>query len=207
MPSITLYSNKMSRGRIVEWMLEELEEPYEVEWVEFGRDMKHAKYLDINPMGKVPALKHGGAVITETPAILTYLADAFPDKNFIPPHGSEARAAFFRWLFFTAGPLEHATSAEFLGWETPKRTRIGSPGKGFIGYGSLDLVLNAIENQLKQNAYICGNQFTAADIYLASHLAFGINFTKSYQTRPVFEAYFQKTDQRPAKQRVNAGAS
>jgi glutathione S-transferase len=205
MSNITLYSNKMSRGRIVEWMLEELGEPYEAEWVEFGRDMKHPSYLNINPMGKVPALKHGAAVITETPAILTYLADAFPEKKLIPPHGSEARGSFFRWLFFTAGPLEHATSAEFLGWETPKRTPVDSPGKGFIGYGSLDLVLDTIENQLKQTSYICGEQFTAADVYLASHLAFGINFTKSYQTRPVFDAYIQKTDLRPAKQRVNAG--
>lgn len=207
MASITLYSNKMSRGRIVEWMLEELGEPYNVEWVEFGRPMKHADYQAINPMGKVPALKHGVAIITETPAILTYLADAFPEKNLIPPHGSKARASFYRWLFFTAGPLEHATSAKFLEWETPKRTPIGSPGKGFIGYGSLDLVLNTIENQLKQSPYICGDQFTAADIYLASHLAFGINFTKSYETRPSFEAYIQKTDQRPAKQRVNIGAN
>lgn len=194
----------MSRGRVVNWMLEELDEPYQIEWVEFGSDMKQADYLAINPMGKVPALKHGNAVITETAAIVAYLADAFPEKGLIPAHGSEARASFFRWFFFTAGPLEHATSAEFLGWETPKLTPIGSPGKGFLGYGSLDLVLDAIENQLTLTPYICGETFTAADIYLSYHLAFGINFTKSYQTRPVFDAYIKKTHERPAKQRADA---
>jgi len=132
------------------------------------------------------------------------MADAFPEEGLIPPHGSEARASFFRWLFFTAGPLEQATSAEFLGWKTPKLTPVGSPAKGFLGYGSLDLVLDTLESHLAQNTYVCGDTFTAADVYLASHLAFGITFTKSYDTRPVFEAYIQNTHQRPARQRVDA---
>ncbi len=202
--ALTLYTNKLSRGRIVHWMLEELGEPYEVEWIEFGREMKKADYLAINPMGKVPALKHGDAIITETPAILTYLADTFPEKGLIPAPGSAARADFYRWLFFTAGPLEQATIATRLGWEAPQLTPMGTPGRGFIGYGNLKLTLNAIEAHLSQHAYICGDQFTAADIYLASHLSFGIHYTKAYPTRPVFDSYINKINQRPAKQRVDA---
>jgi len=207
MADITLYTNPLSRGLIAEWMLEELGEPYTVKNVTFGPRMKVPSYTDINPMGKVPALKHGEAIVTETPAILAYLADAFPEKNLIPPHGSAARASFFRWLFFTAGPLEHATSAAFLAWETPKETPVGSPAKGFLGFGSLDLVLDTLEDQLQKSPYICGEQFSAADIYLASHLAFGINFTKSYPTRPAFDAYIARMHQRPAKQRLDAATT
>ncbi len=202
--ALTLYTNKLSRGRIVHWMLEELGEPYQVEWVEFGREMKQADYLDINPMGKVPALKHGDAIITETPAILTYLADAFPEKELIPVAGSTARADFYRWLFFTAGPLEQATVATCLDWEAPQLTPMGTPGRGFIGYGNLKLTLNTVENHLNQHTFICGDQFTAADVYLASHLSFGIHYAKAYPTRPVFDRYIKKTHQRPAKQRVDA---
>lgn len=204
MSALTLYTNQLSRGRIVHWMLEELGEPYQIEWVEFGRDMKQADYLKINPMGKVPALKHGEAIVTETPAILTYLADAFPEKGLIPPQGSAARANFYRWLFFAAGPLEQATVASCLGWEAPRLTPMGTPGRGFIGYGNLKLTLDAIEQHLSEHTFICGNQFTAADIYLASHLAFGINYTKAYASRPAFDSYLARTLNRPAKQHVDA---
>lgn len=202
MANITLYTNKMSRGRIVQWMLEELGEPYETQIVEYGPNMKSAEYLSINGMGKVPALKHGEAIVTETPAILAYLADAFPQKGLIPVQGSAARAAFYRWLFFTAGPLEAATSANFLNWQTPEKTPGGNSAKGFLGFGTLELTLNNIENHLKQNAYICGDQFTAADVYLASHLAFGVHVTKSYVMRPVFDDYTKRCFARPAKQRA-----
>jgi len=203
MKDLVLYSHPRSRGRIVHWMLEELGVPYQFEQVEFGRDMKSADYLSINPMGKIPALKHGDAVVTETAAILTYLADAFPDKGLIPAVGSDARAAFYRWMFFIAGPLEQATSAEFLGWIPPAQTPTGTPARGFLGYGSLDLALNTLEKHLEENAYVCGDQFTAADVYLSSHLVFGSQFTKAYETRPVFEAYIKKTQDRPAKKRAD----
>lgn len=204
MASITLYTNKMSRGRIVRWMLEELGEPFDTQFVEYGQEMKSAEYLAINPMGKVPALKHGEAVITETPAILTYLADTFSEKNLIPPQGSAARAAFFRWLFFTAGPLESATLNQFLGMSPPELSPWGKPSAGTLGYGTLALTLNTLENHLKQNTYVCGEQFTAADVYLASHLAFGIHVTKAYETCPVFDDYIKRAVSRPAKQRADA---
>lgn len=204
MANITLYTNKMSRGRIVRWMLEELGEPFDVQFVEYGAEMKSPEYLAINPMGKVPALKYGDATITETPAILTYLADAFPEKNLIPPQGSAARAAFFRWMFFTAGPLEAATLNQFLGMTPPALSPWGKPSAGTLGYGTLALTLNTLESHLKQNTYVCGEQFTAADIYIASHLGFGALMTKAYEMRPVFSAYIKRAVSRPAKQRADA---
>jgi glutathione S-transferase len=204
MSELTLYSNKMSRGRIVHWMLEELGVPYNIEWVDFGPPMKNADYLAINPMGKVPALKHGQGVVTEVAAILTYLADTFSDKNLIPAQGSPERAAFYRWMFFIAGPLEAACSAKLLDWETPERTKIGTSAKGFLGFGTLELTLSTLEDHLKQTSYVCGKVFTAADIYLASHLTFNILVTKAIDKRPVFIEYIGRLNQRPAKIRVDA---
>ena len=194
----------MSRGRIVHWMLEELGVPYEIEWVNFGPRMKVKSYTEINPMGKVPALKHGNAIVTETAAILTYLADTFSDKGFIPPSATPARAAFYRWMFFIAGPLEAATSNAFLKLEMPEFTPLGTPTTGYLGYGSLALVLDTLENHLIVNPYVCGDQFTAADVYLASHLAFGMGYIKAYPPRETFNAYLQRINQRPAKLRVEA---
>ena len=204
MSELTLYSNKMSRGRIVHWMLEELGVPYNIEWVDFGPPMKNANYLAINPMGKVPALKHGECIVTETAAILTYLADTFPDKKLMPAQGSPARAAFYRWMFFIAGPLEAACSAKLLGWETPELTSIGTRAKGFLGFGTLELTLSTLEDHLKQTPYVCGEEFSAADIYLASHLTFNILVTKAIDKRPVFIEYISRLNQRPAKIRVDA---
>lgn len=204
MANITLYTNKMSRGRMVRWMLEELDEPFNVKFVEYGAEMKSPEYLAINPMGKVPALKHGDAIITETPAILTYLADTFPEKGLIPPHGSPARAAFFRWMFFVASGLEAATLNTFLGMTPPALSPWGKPSSGTLGYGSLELTLNTLENHLKQHQYVCDEQFTAADIYVASHLIFGTQMLKAYESRPTFDAYIKRALNRPAKQRADA---
>lgn len=202
MANFTLYTNKLSRGRIVHWMLEELGEPYDVQLIEYGAQMKSGEYLKINPMGKVPALKHGETIITETAAILTYLADAYPEKGLIPPHQSAARASFFRWMFFIAGPLEMASSVAILGWVPPERTSWGTPATGLLGYGTLDLTLHTIEMHLKQNRYICGDQFTAADIYLSSHLVHDIVVGKAYESRPVFDDYIHRMHARPAKKRA-----
>jgi glutathione S-transferase len=126
--NLVFYTNPMSRGRIVRWMLEEVGEPYKTELLEYGTTMKAPDYLAINPMGKVPALRHGDAVITESAAICAYLADAFPAAKLAPPPGDRDRGPYYRWLFFAAGPLEAAVINNFLGVEVPpdKRPMVGS---------------------------------------------------------------------------------
>jgi glutathione S-transferase len=166
--------------------------------------MKTESFKAINPMGKVPALKHGDAIVTESSAILTYLADTFADKGLIPVSGSPERAAFYRWMFFIAGPLEAATTNTFFKVALPDTTLLGTPTAGFLGYGSLSLCLDTIEQHLIANEYVCGEQFSAADIYLASHLAFGLGYVKAYPTRAVFDDYIQRAMRRPAKQRADA---
>lgn len=84
MKKLVFYTNPNSRGRTVHWMLEEIGAPYELEIKAYGASMKTPDYLAINPMGKVPAIKHGDTVVTETPAICAYLADAFPEAELAP---------------------------------------------------------------------------------------------------------------------------
>ena len=195
MSELVLYTNPQSRGRMAHWMLEELGLPYETVWLEYPA-MKEGAYLAINPMGKVPALRHGDAIVTETPAICAYLADCFPEQKLIPPAGHPSRAAYFRWLFFAAGPLEAAVTAKAMGWQLEEgRQRMA-------GFGTYADALNAMEQALLPGPHICGEQFTAADVYVGSHLGWGLMFG-TVEKRPVFEAYVQRLYARPAAIRAN----
>lgn len=195
MNELVLYTNPQSRGRMAHWMLEELGLPYKTVWLEYPA-MKDAAYLAINSMGKVPALKHGDAIVTETPAICAYLADCFPAQKLIPPAGHPSRAAYFRWLFFAAGPLEAAVTAKAMGWQLEEgRQRMA-------GFGTYADALNAIEQALLPGPHICGEQFSAADVYVGSHLGWGLMFG-TVEKRPVFEAYVQRLYARPAAIRAN----
>lgn len=194
---LVFYTNPMSRGRIARWMLEELGEPYRTEIVEFGPAMKSPAFLAVNPMGKVPAVRHEDVVITEVAAICAYLADAYPEKGLAPKPGDRNRAAYFRWMFFAAGPLEAAVTNKALGVEVPADRR------GMVGYGSLDNVLSTLEAAVKDRQFIAGNHFSAADLYVGSHLAWGMQFG-SIDKRPAFEAYVGGLMTRPAAGRAKA---
>jgi glutathione S-transferase len=188
---LTLYTNPQSRGRIARWMLEEVGQPYRVEVLDYATSMKAPAYLAINPMGKVPALRHGAAVVTETPAICAYLADAFPQARLAPPPGDRMRAPYYRWLFFAAGPAEAAVSNKAAGFVVPpERERM-------MGYGRIELVLDTLESAVRQSDYLAGNTFTAADLYVGSHLGFGMMFGM-IEKRPAFERYWQRLSTRPA---------
>jgi glutathione S-transferase len=196
MNDLVLYTNPQSRGRIAHWMLEEIGLPYETVWLEFGPAMKSREYLKVNPMGKVPALKHGSVVITETADICAYLADRFLENNLIPPLGHSAHAAYFRWLFFAAGPMELAVTAKSLDWQVPENKG------GFAGFGSYKAVINTLEKALMPGPYICGEQFTAADVYVGSQLGWGMMFG-IIEKRPLFEAYVERLHSRPAAGQAN----
>ena len=195
---LTFYTHPQSRGRIVRWMLEEIGEPYRTVVLDYGGSMKAAHYLALNPMGKVPALKHGDVVVTETAAICAYLADAFPAKALAPACDSPLRGAYYRWLFFAAGPLEAAVSNRALGFVVPPER------KGMIGYGSYDEALATLETAVRgRNPYLLGEGFSAADVYVGSHLAFGMRFGTIDQ-RPPFVDYCDMLDARPARRRAIA---
>jgi glutathione S-transferase len=192
---LVFYTNPMSRGRIVRWALEEIGAAYETEVLDYGTTMKAADYLAVNPMGKVPAIRHRGQVVTETAAICTYLADAYPDAGLAPP--ADQRAAYYRWLFFFAGAVEAAVMNRALGFEVPPdRERT-------VGYGTYATVLDVIEGAVAAGPYIAGDSFTAADIYCGSQIGFGMQFG-SMERRPAFEDYYARISARPAHARAAA---
>lgn len=192
---LTFYTNPMSRGRIVRWMLEEVGQPYETVLLDYGTTMKAPEYLAVNPMGKVPAVKHGDAVVTEAAAICAYLADAFPAAGLAPPSGDKQRAAYYRWLFFGAGPVESMASIKSLGFE------ILAEKRGTVGFGSYEDVLKALEYAVSQGDYLLGDRFSAADVYLGSQIGWGMQFG-NIEKRPALAAYAGRIMSRPAAVRA-----
>jgi glutathione S-transferase len=192
---LVLYTNPRSRGRIARWMLEEVGQPYRTELLDFATTMKTPAYLAINPMGKVPALRHGDVVVTEAGAICAYLADAFPQAGLAPPPGDRLRAPYYRWMFFAAGPIDAAVSNKSFGFAVPKER------EGTIGYGSLDRVLKTLEEAVSGKNYLVGDHFTAADVYCGYALGFGLMFG-AIEKRPAFERYWNRLQARPAFMRA-----
>ena len=191
--SITLYTNPMSRGRIARWMLEEIGVDYETEILEYGPPIKSVDYLAINPMGKVPAIRHGSQVVTEAAAICTYLADAFPKAGLAPP--VDRRGAYYRWLFFAAGPLDAAVTHTSFGFSP------NAEQQGIAGYGSLAATLDTLE-AVVAGGFVAGEAFTAADLYLGAHIGWGIE-SGTIENRPAFEDYWARVGDRPARHRAD----
>jgi len=189
--TLTFYTNPMSRGRIIRWMLEEVGAPYQTVLLDYDTTLKAPEYLAVNPMGKVPAIRHGDVVVTETAAICAYLTDIFPHAKLAPPSGHRARGVYYRWLFFAAGPVEAAVSNHALGFVVPEgRDRM-------MGYGTYERVMEVLEDAVSQGEYLLGDTFTAADVYLGSHIGFGMQFG-TIEKRPAFERYWARISSRPA---------
>jgi glutathione S-transferase len=194
--SLTFYTNPMSRGRIVRWMLEEVGHAYETVVLGYDVDMKSPDYLAINPMGKVPAIRHGDTVVTECAAICAYLADAFPDAGLAPPSGNQLRGPYYRWMFFAAGPLEAIITGKALGLLAP------ADKKRMAGYGSFEEAVDALEGAAKgASPYLCGEQFTAADVYVGASIGWGTQFG-IIEKRPAFAEYLERITARPAYKRA-----
>ena len=190
---LVFYTNPMSRGRIVRWMLEEVGAPYEARLLDYAGTMKADDYRAVNPMGKVPAIVHNGQVVTECAAICAYLADAFPDAGLAPPLSE--RADYFRWLFFAAGPVEQAVTNRALGFA------IEGDQERMAGYGNYDLTVDVLERAVSRFDYITGDKFTAVDVYLGSQIAWGVQF-KTLPMREAFTAYLDRILTRDAYRRA-----
>jgi glutathione S-transferase len=197
MAAFTFYTVAMSRGQIARWALHEAGADYDHVMMDW--DNRPDSFKAINPMNKVPALVHHHAghdhIITECAAINHYLAETHPAAGLLPD--AHEKAAYFRWLFFAAGPLEQAVMAKMLGWELPE-------GKGATaGFGSLDLALNAMDQWLSANDFAAGSRFTMADTYVGSQFVWGLRFG-TIPERPSFKAYVARVTQRPAYREANA---
>ena len=193
--AVVFYHWPMSRARMVHWMLEETGAPYRVELLNLEKgEHKKPAYLAVNPMGKVPAIVHRGTVITETGAIIAYLADEFDAASLAPRVKSPGRGAYLRWLFFAAGCVEPALIDRML--ERPPAERVGA-----VGYGTYEHVVDVLEKALTPGPYLLGDHFTAADLYVGSQIGFGL-MVKSLEPRPVFRSYVDRVNARPAYKRA-----
>lgn len=195
--SIVFFHNPQSRARIVHWMLEEVGVPYKTELLRFDRgEHKSKQYLAVNPMGKVPAIKHGDTVVTEAAAICAYLADAFPAANLAPAANSPERGTYYRWMFFGAGCVEPAIVDRLF-----KRPQVDRPGA--LGYGSYEDTLHALEQAVSRGPFILGERFSAADVYIGSEITWGM-LVKALEPRQTFQEYVARCSERPAFKRAAA---
>lgn len=195
MNELIFYTNPQSRGQIVRWALEEVGAEYQTNVIEYGPALKSAEYLAINPMGKVPAIVHQGQVVTECAAICTYLAEAYPQNGLAPK--AEQRADYFRWMFFAAGPVESATLNRSLGFETRQDQEATS------GYGNYELTIKTLDDLFTDRDFVCGDQFTMADVYVGSHVDFGLMFGSINETEN-FKAYTARLQERAAYKSAKA---
>ena len=195
MADLTFYTNPMSRGRIVRWMLEEIGADYDTVLLGYADTIKAADYRAINPMGKVPAIRHAGQVVTEGAAICAYLAEAFPDAGLAPTDAE--RGAYYRWLFFAAGPVEQAVTNRAMGFAAaPEQGRMA-------GYGSYDLTIDTFEAAVAAHPYLAGDRFTAADVYAGAQVGWGLQFG-TMPRRDAFVAYWDRLKDRAAYRRATA---
>lgn len=197
MAKLTLYHASPSRSSIVLWMLEEIGEPYDLHLLSLQRNEQRApEYLSVNPMGKVPALRHGDVIITEAAAICTYLADAFPRAGLSIPIGDPRRGVYLKWLFFGPSCIEPA----MIDRAFPRKEE---PRPGILGYGTYDTVVEVVAQAVARTPYLMGEQFTAADVVIGSTLRWGTAF-KLLPERPEFSAYVGRLNERPAYKRAAA---
>lgn len=194
---LTLYHASPSRSSVVLWMLEEVGAPYEVKLLSLSNgDQQKPNYLAINPMGKVPALKHGDTIITEVAAICTYLADEFPAKKLNVPVGTPRRGVYLKWLFFGPGCMEPAV----IDRAAPRKEEAR---RAMLGYGDFDTTMNMVAKAVEKGPWLLGEQFTAADVVVGSNIRWGMMF-KMIPERKEFTAYAARIAARPAAQRAEA---
>ncbi len=195
MARLTLYHASPSRSSVTLWMLEELGEPYDIHMLDLTKgENREAPYLAINPMGKVPTLRDGDTVITESAAICTYLADEFPDKKLNVPVGSPQRGVYLKWLFFGPSCVEPAV----IDRAAPRKEEAR---RGMLGYGDFDTTMNTVAAAVEKGPWLMGEQFTAADVVVGAGIRWGMMFNMIPE-RPEFKAYAARIAARPAAQRA-----
>lgn len=192
---LKLYHNPQSRSTTVHTMLHELGEPFEIVPVDFKRgDHKRPEFLKLNPMGKIPLLIDGDVVVTETPAILAYLADKYPKAGLAPAVDAPERGPYLRWLFFYGSCVEPSVMDHFLKRESPPAN---------AGWGKYDDVVETLSAALKPGPWLLGPRFSAADVMMGSGLGYLVGF-KVLPERPEFVDYISRFQARPAFQAAKA---
>ena len=191
---VTLYHSPQTRSSGALTLLEELGADYDLHVLNMkAGENRQAPYLAINPMGKVPAITHTGALVTEQVAVFLYLADLYPEANITPVMGDPLRGPYLRWMAFYGSCFEPAA--------VDKAMKRDSGGPSMSPYGSFDDVWNAVTTQLAPGPYMLGERFTALDVLWGSALNWMTMFGIAPET-PVVRAYIDRVRARPAVARV-----
>ncbi|TYQ05461.1 UNVERIFIED_ORG: glutathione S-transferase [Zoogloea ramigera] len=188
--NLTLHHCPNSRSTGVLALLEELKAPYELHVMNMKKkENREPAYLAINPMGKVPAIVHEGALVTEQVAIYTYLADVFSEAKLAPPLGDPLRGPYLRWMAFYGSCFEPALIDRWLKREVPDQAT--------TGYGSFDDVFNTLLAQLAKGPYLLGEQFTALDVLWGTALGW-MDMFELLPKRSEIGEYVKRVHSRPA---------
>jgi glutathione S-transferase len=193
---VTFFHSPNSRSVGVRILLEELNADYDLQVLDLKDGaQRRTDYLAINPMGKVPALMHGDALITEQAAVYMYLADLYPETGLAPAIGDPLRGPYLRWMVFYGSCFEPALIDVAL-----KRD---PPPLAISPYGNYDMVLKILTDQLAKGPYMLGEKFTAADVLWATALSWTTMF-KLIPATPLIQAYIERVQTRPAFARSQA---
>jgi len=193
---IVFYFNPRSRAQMAHWMLEEVGAPYRIVPVDLQkREQKSPTFLALNPMGKLPTITWRGVVVTETAAIIAFLADAFPKAGLAPALDDPLRGAYYRWLFFAAGCIEPAVVDKMFERPAPPRPEA-------LGYGRYEDVVATLKEAVRASPHLLGARFSAADVYVGAEIYWARMIgAPGFKDEPVFERYVARLAERPAYQR------
>lgn len=192
---IKLYHHPFSRAATVVWMLEEVARPYVLEFVDIAKDdQRSAAFLELNPMGKVPVLVDGEAVVTEVAAIGLYLADRYSQGVLAPPLDSPQRGTYLRWSFFPSAVIEPASLAHRESWKVSRSA---------VGWGDYESVLASMRSALASGPWLLGKNFSMADVIFGSTLRYMTRFGM-IEPEPTFSEYIERLSERPALKTADA---
>jgi len=195
-PRVTFFHAPQSRSAGTRALLEELGADYELHPLNLkNREQRQDAYLAINPMGKVPAIHHNGALVTEQPAVFIYLGDLYADAGLAPPIGDPLRGPYLRWLVFYGSCFEPAVTDKSLQHEP------AAPST--CGYGDYDTMLKTLTDQLEKGPWLLGDTFSTADVLWGTALNWTTMF-KLVPELPVIRAYIDRVLARPGVQRAAA---
>jgi glutathione S-transferase len=193
--SIVLYHHPFSRAAGILWMLEEVEAPYELRFVDIlAGAQKSPDIIAKNPMGKLPVLTDGDLVVTEAAAIGLYLADRYAYGKLSPRVDDPARGTYLRWSLFAPSVVEPAAMSKMAGWDVKE---------GQAGWGSFDAMLKSMEHAIGKGPFLLGEKFSMADIILGGTLRY-MMMVKMIEPTPTFGAYAERLSARPALKRADA---
>ena len=193
--TITLYHHPYSRAATSVWALEEIGQPYQLHYVDIMKgEQKAPDIVALNPMGKLPILTDGDAVVTENAAISLYLGDRYSAGKLAPAIDDAKRAPYLRWSLFAPSVIEPGSMAKQAKWEA-------KPSQ--VGWGEYDTMVKAMETAIADRDFVLGSSFSMADVIFGGTISYMLKF-KLLEPKPTLVAYAERLAQRPAAQRADA---